>query len=282
MTPDSFSDGGDYSDVGSALHRAETMVAEGASVLDVGGESTRFGAETVSVQEEIRRVVPVIEELAAASESGLFGGERFRISVDTRNRETAQAAVKVGASLLNDVTASMWEEAAELGVGWVAMHMQGRPQTMQVNPAYADVVDEVRRFLAEKAELAEAAGVEEVWVDPGIGFGKTISHNVALLANLDRIVADGVPLLIGTSRKNFLGTLATWSDAGGTQFDDSADWAEHVGQQVPTETDDRLEGSLVSASWAMIQGAQMFRVHDVASTRSALAAVAAVDVAPKE
>ncbi len=282
MTPDSFSDGGDHNEVCSALDRAEVMVAEGASVIDVGGESTRPGAETVRVPEEIRRVIPVIEGLADASESGLFGGERFRISVDTRNRETAREAVNAGADLMNDVTASLWEVAADLGIGWVAMHMQGRPQTMQIDPDYGDVVDQVRRFLAEKADLAERAGVREVWVDPGIGFGKTTAHNVALLANLDRIVADGVPVLIGTSRKKSLGTLAAWSDAGGAQFDDSADWAEHVDQHIPTETDDRLEGSLVSASWAMIQGAQMFRVHDVASTRSALAAVAAVDVASKE
>jgi dihydropteroate synthase len=186
--------------------------------------------------EERRRVVPVIAALAP----------HVRVSVDTRKAPVAEAAVDAGATLINDVSASLWPVAAARGVGWVAMHMQGTPETMQAHPRYDDVVAEVSALLAERAATAAAAGVEEVWVDPGIGFGKTAAHNLALLRALPRLVAIGAPVVVGTSRKGFLGQLT-----GG----------------APVE--DRLEASLATAVWAMAQGAAMVRVHDVAPTLQA-------------
>ena len=232
VTPDSFSDGGRWSDPDSAIARGLEMVAEGADVVDVGGESTRPGAEPVDAAEERRRVVPVVEALASS----------VRVSVDTRKREVAEAAVEAGATLVNDVSASLQDVAAAAGVGWVAMHMRGEPRTMQEAPAYDDVVAEVRAFLVERAERARAAGVDEVWIDPGIGFGKTIDHNLALLRHLPELVDTGVPVMVGASRKSFLGRL---TGAG---------------------VDDRMEASLAVAVWAMSQGVGMVRVHDVKPT----------------
>lgn len=253
VTPDSFSDGGLHADVAAAVARAHQMVAEGATVIDVGGESTRPGADPVDPVEEQRRVLPVIERIApACADAGV------RISVDTRNEPTARAAVGLGATIINDVGASLWPVAAELGVGWVAMHMAGDPRTMQVDPRYDDVVEEVTAFLVDRAGRAVAAGVGEVWIDPGIGFGKTTTHNLELLARLDRLVSTGFPVLIGSSRKRFLGELLGRSD----------------GLDGPVATDDRLEGSLATATWAMIHGARMVRVHDVAATVSAAFVVA--------
>jgi dihydropteroate synthase len=233
VTPDSFSDGGRYLDREAAIARGLQLIAEGAAVVDVGGESTRPGAAPVDALVERDRVVPVIHALTG----------RVRLSVDTTKAEVAEAAVEAGASLINDVSATLWPIAAALGVGWVAMHMLGTPLTMQVAPRYDDVVGDVRRFLAEKACMALDAGVPEVWVDPGIGFGKTLEHNLALLASLRSLVADGRPVLVGTSRKSFISAL--------------------LGSAPP---DDRLEGSIASAVWAMSQGVSMVRVHDVAAT----------------
>lgn len=236
VTPDSFSDGGRWVDADAAVAHGMAMLAEGADVVDVGGESTRPGARGVAVEEELRRVVPVVEALAS----------RGRVSVDTRRAVVAEAAVAAGATLVNDVSASLWPVAAAAGVGWVAMHMQGEPATMQEAPAYHDVVTEVRDYLVERAGRATAAGVAEVWVDPGIGFGKTLDHNLALLARLDELVAAGYPVMVGTSRKSFLGRLT--GDA---------------------PVDDRLEASVATAGWALAQGAAMVRVHDVAETVAA-------------
>jgi dihydropteroate synthase len=262
VTPDSFSDGGEHLRPEDAVARATRMVDEGARVIDVGGESTRPGAVPVDPADEQRRVLPVIEALAdqlpAATEQGAV-----RISIDTRHDSTARAAVRAGATLVNDVSATLWPVAADLGVGWVAMHMFGDPRTMQSRPHYDDVVDDVRRFLVERAGAARAGGVEEVWVDPGIGFGKTTAHNLQLLAHLDELVAEGFPVLVGTSRKRFLGELMARSDAGLGPFDA---WGEAVPAPAgpePVPVQERVDGSLATAMWAMIHGAQMVRVHDV-------------------
>jgi dihydropteroate synthase len=233
VTPDSFSDGGRWLDAGAAVAHGRRMVDEGADVIDVGGESTRPGAEPVDVDEELRRVLPVVEALAPHT----------RVSIDTRKAEVAEAALAAGASLLNDVSATLAPVARAAGAGWVAMHMQGEPRTMQQDPTYDDVVAEVTAFLVERAR---EAGVDEVWIDPGIGFGKTMAHNLALLAHLDTLVATGYPVVVGTSRKGFLGQLT-----GG----------------VPAE--DRVEASVATAAWALSRGASMVRVHDVAPTVAA-------------
>ena len=237
VTPDSFSDGGRFFDVDAAVAHGIELFAEGASVVDVGGESTRPGAEPVPPDEERRRVVPVIEALAAHG----------RVSVDTRHADVAEAAVEAGATIVNDVSASLWQVAADAGVGWVALHMQGEPRTMQAAPSYADVVAEVSAFLVARAEQALAAGVPEVWIDPGIGFGKTAAHNLALLHRLDELAATGHPVLVGTSRKGFLGAL--------------------TGGAGP---EDRLEASLATAVVAAASGAAMIRAHDVRHTVDAM------------
>lgn len=238
VTPDSFSDGGRFLDPDAAVAHGRRLVAEGAAVVDVGGESTRPGAEPVDPAEEIRRTVPVIEALVA---------EGARCSIDTRHPSVAEAAIEAGATLLNDVSASLWEVAAAAKVGWVALHMQGEPRTMQVEPRYDDVVGEVRDFLVDRAEQAVAAGVPEVWIDPGIGFGKTLEHNVTLLHRLGELTAAGYPVLVGTSRKGFLGALT-----GG----------------APVE--DRLEASLATAVVAAASGVRMVRAHDVLHTVHAM------------
>src|SRR5207302_1137668 len=186
---------GRWLDFGAAVAHGRDLVAEGADIVDVGGESTRPGAEPVPVEEELRRVVPVVRELAP----------HVRVSVDTRKPEVAAAAVEAGASILNDVSASLHRVAASTGAGWIAMHMKGEPRTMQRQAHYDDVVEEVRAFLVERAEAGRAAGVEDVWVDPGIGFGKTLEHNLTLLAHLHELVATGWPVVVGTSRKSFIG-----------------------------------------------------------------------------
>ncbi|MGQ4726001.1 dihydropteroate synthase, partial [Streptomyces tunisiensis] len=193
-----------------AVQHVHRMVAEGADVIDVGGESTRPGAAPIDPVEECRRVLPLLEAVAGHTRDA-----GVRLSIDTRNEATARAAVAAGATLLNDVSASLWPVTADLGVGWVAMHMAGDPRTMQRDPRYGDVVAEVRSFLAERAERAVLAGVPEVWVDPGIGFGKTIEHNLDLLAHLDDLVRDGHPVLVGTSRKRITAELLARSDAPG-------------------------------------------------------------------
>jgi dihydropteroate synthase len=249
VTPDSFSDGGRFVDPDAAVAHGRALRAQGAAWVDVGGESTRPGASPVDPAVEVARVVPVVEALAA---------ESIPTSVDTRRPEVARAAVAAGAGMINDVSASLGDLAAELGVAWVAMHMQGEPATMQDAPRYHDVVAEVRDHLADRAERALAAGVPEVWIDPGIGFGKTDAHNLALLAGLHHLVATGHPVVVGTSRKGFLGRLLATSDG-------SAD---------PAPLDDRLEGSLATATWAMAQGVRMIRAHDVRPTVEAALVVA--------
>ncbi|HYA68593.1 MAG TPA: dihydropteroate synthase [Acidimicrobiales bacterium] len=238
VTPDSFSDGGRYLDFDAALARGLDMVAEGADIVDVGGESSRPGAEPVPEDEERRRVVPVVAALAP----------HVRVSVDTVKPGVAEAAIEAGATLVNDVSARLSGIAASRGVGWVAMHMRGTPRTMQDAPSYEDVVGEVGSFLVDRARAAREAGVSEVWVDPGIGFGKTVSHNLEILHRLSELVALGFPLMVGTSRKSFLGTVAARSDGS------------------PTPVGDRLPASLATATWAMLAGAAMVRVHDVAAT----------------
>jgi dihydropteroate synthase len=249
VTPDSFTDGGLYLDAERAVTHGLDMVSSGADVVDVGGESSRPGAEPVSEREELRRVVPVIEALAP----------HVRVSVDTVKRAVAEAAIAAGATLLNDISASLWPVAAETGVGWVAMHMQGAPSTMQRDPHYGDVVAEVHRFLRDRARAALDGGVGEVWVDPGIGFGKTVAHNLALLHHLPELVAEGLPVLVGTSRKTFLGRLASATGE-------------------PAEVADRLPGSIATATWAMLGGAAMVRVHDVTSALQAATLVGATRV----
>jgi dihydropteroate synthase len=248
VTPDSFSDGGEWFDRERAVTRARQMVDEGADIVDVGGESTRPGAEPVSVDEELRRVIPVIGALAG----------RVRVSVDTTKEEVAEAAVDAGASLINDVSATLWPVAARRGVGWVAMHRQGTPETMQLDPHYDDVVAEVSAMLADRATRAEAAGVDEVWIDPGIGFGKTVDDNLRLLGALDGLVATGRPVMVGTSRKAFLGMVGSSADG------------------APVPVDQRLPGSLAAATWALAQGVGMVRVHDVAATVQAAVLVGRV------
>jgi len=247
LTPDSFSDGGRIASFEAALQRAGDLVARGADVLDIGGESTRPGAEPVDGIVEISRVIPMIRAVR----------EEFDvpISIDTMKPEVARAAVAAGATMWNDVTALGFASdslatAAELGCEVVLMHMQGEPGTMQDDPQYEDVVEEVAEFLLDRAEAAVAAGVaiERIWLDPGIGFGKTLAHNLALLANLDRLARLGFPLLVGASRKGFL-----------RKIDDTA-----------TEPQDRLGGSLAVALAAAQAGAAMVRVHDVRETLQAL------------
>jgi dihydropteroate synthase len=259
VTPDSFFDGGRYDTTERAVAHGLALVDAGADIVDVGGESSRPGAVGISVEEELARVIPVIAALAGA----------VRISVDTVKPEVAVAAVEAGATLLNDISASLWEVAAGFGtgagagagagaraggpVGWLAMHMQGSPRTMQAAPHYADVVSEVHQFVLERAEVAMAAGVAEVWVDPGIGFGKTLEHNLSLLHHLPELISAASAIgcagvAVGTSRKRFLGVLAA------------------PGQDEPAGLEERAEGSLATAVVAMTAGATLVRVHDVAAT----------------
>jgi dihydropteroate synthase len=256
VTPDSFSDGGRFLALDAALSHARRLIAEGADLLDIGGESTRPGAQPVDEAEETRRVVPVIEALRR--ETGL------PISVDTMKPAVARAAMAAGAGVWNDVTALAWSPdslatAAELGCQVVLMHMLGEPRTMQGAPSYGDVVAEVTDFLAARAEAAVATGVARahIWLDPGIGFGKTRRHNLQLIAHLDRLVALGFPVLVGASRKSFIGKVAG---------DGAAE-------------DQRLGGSLAVALAAAAAGAAAVRVHDVAATVQALAMAAAIDEA---
>jgi dihydropteroate synthase len=241
VTPDSFSDGGRFLDHEAAIAHGRSLVGQGADWIDIGGESTRPRAAPVPVDEELRRVIPVVEALAS---------EGMAVSIDTRRAAVAEAAVAAGARMINDVSASLGTVAGATGAAFVAMHMLGDPRTMQADPAYGDVVTEVRDFLVDRADAARAAGVREVWIDPGIGFGKTLDHNLDLLANLDVLVATGYPVLVGTSRKSALGTLEARADRTGA---------------VPP-AGDRLEGSIATAAWSLLRGARMVRVHEVAAT----------------
>ena len=249
VTPDSFSDGGAWTSAEAAAAHGRAMLAEGADVIDVGGESTRPGAVPVSDDDELARVLPVIDALA--DDVAAAGA---RLSIDTRHAPVAHAALAAGASILNDVSASLEAVAAAHDAGWIAMHMQGEPRTMQVEPRYDDVVSEVLQHLTDAAERGRRAGVREVRIDPGIGFGKDRTHNWALLASLDRFVASGVPVTVGASRKGFLGAVLGESD----------------GVDHPVAAQDRLEGSMTTAVWAATMGAAMIRVHDVRATVQAL------------
>ena len=251
VTPDSFSDGGLYLDPGAALEHALQLELEGAAILDLGGESTRPGAEPVSAAEQVRRVLPVIEALVAA-------GVRAQISIDTSKVEVAETAISAGATMVNDVTAFRGDPAiaslvAATGADCCLMHMLGEPRTMQQDPHYGDVVSEVKAFLAERIEFAVAAGIteERILVDPGIGFGKTPAHNLELLNRLGEIVELGRPVLVGTSRKSFLGRL------------------------TGRPTDRRLAGTIATNVLAYERGARVFRVHDVEPVHDALAVAAA-------
>jgi dihydropteroate synthase len=250
VTPDSFSDGGLYLDADAAIAHGRELLADGADLVDVGGESTRPGAAAVSADEELRRTEPVVRALAA-------GGAT--VSIDTSKAAVARAALDAGAEIVNDVTALVAEpELADLcgerDCGLVLMHMQGTPRTMQDSPAYDDVVDDVKAFLAERIEFAVSRGVaeERIWVDPGIGFGKTLAHNLELLGRLGELRDLGRPILIGTSRKSFLGKL------------------------TGREPGERLGGTIASNVLALMRGAEIFRVHDVRAVREALVVAEAV------
>lgn len=252
VTPDSFSDGGHHLEAAAAIAHGVQLAAAGASWIDVGGESSRPGADEVDEATELGRVVPVLAGLRDAL------GDAVRLSVDTRRASVARAACAAGATMVNDVSGTLAPLAAELGVAYVVMHRQGDAKTMQVAPHYDDVVAEVAAELADRARAAQALGVPEVWIDPGIGFGKTADHNWSLLAHLDRLVALGHPVLVGASRKAFLGLVLAASDGV---------------DAVPP--DDRREASLSVATWAMLHGAAMLRVHDVRMTAHAARVVAA-------
>src|SRR5215210_4289027 len=249
VTPDSFSDGGLYLDADAAVAHGEQLAGEGADILDVGGESTRPGSEGVPAEEELRRVVPVVERLAP----------RCRISIDSTKAGVARAALDAGASIVNDVSAFRFDPelagvVADTGVDCCLMHMLGEPRTMQQDPRYDDVVGEVKAFLEERLAYAVGEGVpeERVWLDPGIGFGKTAEHNLELLRRLDEIVAIGRPVVVGTSRKSFLGKL--------------------TGGRLEGE---RMPGTIATNVIALERGASVFRVHDVAQNADALAVAAA-------
>jgi dihydropteroate synthase len=257
VTPDSFSDGGQFLDPDDAVAHGLAQVAAGATVLDVGGESTRPGAEPVAIDEELARVLPVVERLAA--ESGV------PVSVDTSKAAVAAAALDAGATIVNDVTAgsdaAMFDVVARAGAGLVLMHMQGEPRTMQQAPHYHDVVTEVGDHLAARLERARAAGVDRasVCVDPGLGFGKTPAHNLALLARLHELVARvGVPVLVGSSRKSFI--------------------ARVLGDDLTVRDD----GTLATVVWAVDHGARVVRVHDSGAAADALRLLTVMDALDAE
>ena len=249
VTPDSFSDGGQYLDPAAAIRHGEELLRDGALILDVGGESTRPGAVEVDEAEELRRVEPVVQALAGDA----------TVSIDTSKLAVAEAALDAGALIVNDVTAfrhdpEMAGLCAERGVGVVLMHMPGNPRTMQDDPRYDDVVDDVKAFLAERMEFAVGQGVveERIWVDPGIGFGKTLEHNLELLRRLGELRELGRPLVVGTSRKSFIGKV------------DGSD------------VEDRIGGSIATSVLAAAEGADVLRVHDVAEMAQALAVTSAI------
>lgn len=250
VTPDSFSDGGRHDTTDAAIAHGLKLLDEGADILDIGGESTRPGATPVDEATEVARAIPVIEGIVAARPGTV-------ISIDTNKAEVAEAAAAAGASILNDVTASLEHTAARNGMGWIAMHASGPSQTMQNDPRYGDVVGEIADFLADAARRGSAAGVSDIWVDPGVGFGKTLEHNLELIANLDRF-GQIAPTVVAVSRKRSLGDLHARSD----------------GLDEPTGVDDRLEASLAIATWGGFLGADLVRVHDVRATVHAVGVIA--------
>lgn len=251
VTPDSFSDGGEFLDHERAIAHGLKLIKEGAEVLDIGGESTRPGAQEVATDEELRRVIPVIEGLAGEA----------TISIDTTKAEVAEQAVAAGARIVNDVTAlrgdkDMARVCAETGVEVILMHMLGTPRTMQDDPHYSDLFGEVAELLAVQAGIAEAAGIDraKLWIDPGIGFGKTVDHNLQLLRLIPAFVEMGFPVLVGASRKSFIGKI----DGGAPESE-------------------RLGGTIACCIAAMRSGAEMVRVHDVAPVVQALRVAAAIE-----
>jgi dihydropteroate synthase len=255
VTPDSFTDGGKFLDAQRAAARAREMADAGADIIDVGGESTRPGAASVSEEEELQRVLPVVERLGD-----------LLVSVDTMKAGVAAKALAAGARIVNDISAlrfdpRMVDVVRDAGAGLVLMHMQGTPQTMQQAPHYDDVVAEVRSFLAERITFAESHGLKktQIAVDPGIGFGKTMEHNLQLLARLDEIGSLGCRLLVGTSRKSFIGKVLARPGAG-----------------QACDADERLWGTAATVAWAVAQGATVVRVHDVAEMRDVVRMVEAV------
>ncbi len=256
VAPDSFSDGGRHVDPAVAVEAGLRLAAEGADVLDIGGESTRPGAEPVSEQQELDRILPVIEGLARRTDRAL--------SVDTLKPAVARAAITAGATIWNDVAALRGpagpETAAELGCSVILMHMQGEPRSMQSDPRYDDVVTEVEAFLLDRAAAAMASGVDQsrIWLDPGIGFGKTVAHNLALLTALPRLAAHGFPVLLATSRKRFIAGV----------------------DPARPDADHRLGGSIATALWGVSRGCAMVRCHDVAATVQALHLWAAMAEGP--
>jgi len=246
VTPDSFSDGGRFFDKDTAAAHAIKMAGEGADIIDVGGESTRPGSKGVSAEEEIRRVIPVIEKLA--------GKINCEISIDTRKSKVAQAALEAGASIINDISGlrhdkDMAKVAAKYQAGIILMHMKGDPENMQVSPGYSDLIGEIKEALRFSAYEAFKAGVdkESVAIDPGIGFGKTVEHNLEILKRLDEFKDLGLPICIGTSRKSFLGKMLD-----------------------RPSSDDRLAGTIATCVAAVIKGARILRVHDVKAVKDAL------------
>jgi dihydropteroate synthase len=252
VTPDSFSDGGLFLDADAAVGHGRRLAEEGAAILDIGGESTRPGAAPVAEDEELRRVLPVVERLAADA-------AQARLSIDTTKSGVARAALDAGATIVNDVSAFRFDPTlaglvADSDADCCLMHMLGEPRTMQQDPRYDDVVSDVKAFLEERLAFAVSEGIDEerVWLDPGIGFGKTVEHNLELLRRLDEIVAIGRPVVVGTSRKSFLGKLVGGRDEG-----------------------ERLPGTIATNVLALERGASVFRVHDVAQNADALAVAAA-------
>jgi dihydropteroate synthase len=250
VTPDSFSDGGEFFETEAAVKYALEMAQNGADIIDIGGESTRPGAQSIPPDEEMKRVLPVIERLA--------GSDEFLLSIDTSKASVARAALAAGAHIINDVTggrgdADMFALAAETGAGLIIMHMQGRPATMQLDPSYEDVVLEVTDFFRQQLAEAVRSGVDPVCIafDPGIGFGKTAAHNLELLANLPRLRVEERPLVVGVSRKSFLGKIAG----------------------LPP---DRTSATIALTSFLRGRGAQVLRVHDVAANANALRTTEAV------
>jgi dihydropteroate synthase len=251
VTPDSFSDGGKFFDPDRAVAHGLELAAQGAEILDIGGESTRPGATPVSEEEELRRVIPVIEKLAAQA--------KVALSIDTMKPAVAHAALATGASIVNDIAANrdegeLWDVVANAGAGYICMHMQGTPASMQISPNYSDVCREVADFFRDRLRRLNDCGVaaDQVVLDPGIGFGKTVEHNLQLLASLGGFTKLGRPLLVGVSRKSFIGKL------------------------LGAEVTDRMTGSLACTALALAEGANLIRAHDVAETVQAVRVVEAV------
>lgn len=251
VTPDSFSDGGSYLDPSKAIDHARRMIEEGADLIDVGGESTRPGADEVPETEELRRVLPVVEALAS---------EQVAVSIDTSKPRVAKQALEAGASVVNDVTGfrdpAMIEVCVPTDCTICIMHMQGSPRTMQADPKYKDVVRDVLNYLGEAIETCESAGIRarRVWIDPGFGFGKTLEHNLTLLRSLERFCKTDYPVLVGVSRKSFIGRVLGGSEAS-----------------------DRLEGTLAAQAYAQMKGAKIIRAHDVKASRRVIEMISAIE-----